>query len=111
MAAVQSTTSGRPAVQRVLPFCDHFRASLRTAEPVMRFEIVPETSASSTMPDQTADVIDRSTGDRQAQIFVAVLGCSNYPPDNEIVGSRNVIVVEKAALTWKGRADSAGANA
>jgi len=28
---------------------------------------------------QTADVIDRSSGEtRQAQIFVAVLGCSNY---------------------------------
>lgn len=60
-------------------FCDHFRAFLQTAEPVMRFEHRAGDKCFVDYAGQTAEVIDRSSGEiRQAQIFVAVLGCSNY---------------------------------
>lgn len=60
-------------------FCDHFRAFLHTAEPVMRFEHRAGDKCFVDYAGQTAEVIDRTSGEiRQAQIFVAVLGCSNY---------------------------------
>ena len=60
-------------------FCDHFRAFLHTAEPVMRFEHRAGDKCFVDYAGHTAEVIDRSSGEiRQAQIFVAVLGCSNY---------------------------------
>jgi transposase len=60
-------------------FCDHFRAFLNTREPVMRFEHRAGDKCFVDYAGQTAEVIDRHTGEiRQAQIFVAVLGCSSY---------------------------------
>ena len=60
-------------------FCDHFRAFLNTREPVMRFEHRAGEKCFVDYAGQTAEVIDRTSGEiRQAQIFVAVLGCSNY---------------------------------
>ena len=60
-------------------FCDHFRAFLHTAGPVMRFEHRAGDKCFVDYAGQTAEVIDRTSGEiRQAQIFVAVLGCSNY---------------------------------
>lgn len=60
-------------------FCDHFRAFGHTAEPVMRFEHRAGDKCFVDYAGQTAEVIDRTSGEiRQAQIFVAVLGCSNY---------------------------------
>lgn len=60
-------------------FCDHFRAFLQRAEPVMRFEHRAGDKCFVDYANQTAEVIDRTSGEiRQAQIFVAVLGCSNY---------------------------------
>lgn len=59
-------------------FCILYRNWLeRTAEPVMRFEHRAGDKCFVDYAGQTAEVIDRSSGDiRQAQIFVAVLGCS-----------------------------------
>lgn len=60
-------------------FCDHLRAFLTTREPVMRFEHRAGDKCFVDYAGQTAEVIDRTSGEiRQAQIFVAVLGCSNY---------------------------------
>jgi transposase len=60
-------------------FCDHFRAFMNTREPVMRFEHRAGDKCFVDYAGQTAEVIDRTTGEiRSAQIFVAVLGCSNY---------------------------------
>jgi transposase len=60
-------------------FCDHLRAFLNTREPVMRFEHRAGDKCFVDYAGQTAEVIDRYTGEiRAAQIFVAVLGCSNY---------------------------------
>ena len=61
-------------------FCIHYRQWLkRTVEPVMRFEHRAGDKLFVDYAGQTADVIDRHSGEiRKAQIFVAVLGCSNY---------------------------------
>jgi hypothetical protein len=59
-------------------FCDHFRAFLSAREPVMGFEHRAGEKCFVDYAGQTAEVIDRTSGEvRQAQIFVAVLGCSN----------------------------------
>lgn len=61
-------------------FCIQYRKWLeRAAEPVMRFEHRAGDKCFVDYAGQTAEVIDRTSGEiRQAQIFVAVLGCSNY---------------------------------
>lgn len=60
-------------------FCDHLRSFLSADEPVMRFEHRAGDKCFVDYAGQTMGVIDRSTGEvKQAQIFVAVLGCSNY---------------------------------
>jgi transposase len=61
-------------------FCVQYRKWLsRTAEPVMRFEHRAGEKCFVDYAGQTIGVIDRHTGEiRQAQIFVAVLGCSAY---------------------------------
>jgi transposase len=61
-------------------FCERYREWLQnTAEPVMRFEHRAGEKCCVDYAGQTLGVIDRHTGEiRQAQIFVAVLGCSNY---------------------------------
>lgn len=61
-------------------FCIQYRKFLnRTAEPVMRFEHRAGEKCFVDYAGQTAEVIDRYSGEiRCAQIFVAVLGCSNY---------------------------------
>jgi transposase len=51
----------------------------RAAEPIMRFEHRAGDKCFVDYAGQTAEVIDRTSGEiRPAQIFVAVLGCSNY---------------------------------
>jgi transposase len=61
-------------------FCEQYRQWLhRTAEPVMRFEHRAGEKCFVDYAGHTAEIIDRYTGEiRSAQIFVAVLGCSNY---------------------------------
>lgn len=60
-------------------FCDHYRQFSAAAEPVMRFEHRAGEKCFVDYAGQTVEVIDRYTGEiGQAQIFVAVLGCSNY---------------------------------
>jgi transposase len=61
-------------------FCIQYRQFLsRTAEPVMRFEHRAGEKCFVDYAGHTAEVIDRYSGEiRCAQIFVAVLGCSNY---------------------------------
>ena len=61
-------------------FCVQYRGWLaRTAEPVMRFEHRAGDKCFVDYAGQIVGVIDRHTGKiREAQIFVAVLGCSNY---------------------------------
>ncbi|HTE41756.1 MAG TPA: IS21 family transposase [Steroidobacteraceae bacterium] len=61
-------------------FCDHYRAWLkRSVEPVMRFEHRAGDKCFIDYAGQTMPIIDRRTGEiREAQIFIASLGCSNY---------------------------------
>jgi transposase len=60
-------------------FCDHYRLYRAAASPIMRFEHRAGEKCFVDYAGQTAGVIDRHTGEvREAQIFVAVLGCSNY---------------------------------
>jgi len=61
-------------------FCDRYRQWLEQhVEPVMRFEHRAGDKLFVDYAGQTAAIIDRHTGEiREAQIFVAVLGCSNY---------------------------------
>ena len=61
-------------------FCVQYRKWLqRSVEPVMRFEHRAGDKSFVDYAGQTVGIIDRHTGEiREAQIFVAVLGCSNY---------------------------------
>jgi transposase len=61
-------------------FCDHYRQWLEArAEPVLRLEHRAGEKCFVDYAGHTVGVIDRHTGEiREAQIFVAVLGCSNY---------------------------------
>jgi len=60
-------------------FCDQYRQFSRTAEPVMRFEHRAGEKCFVDYAGHTVGIIDRHTGEiRESQIFVAVLGCSNY---------------------------------
>jgi transposase len=60
-------------------FCDQYRRWLSTQELVLRQEHAPGDKLFVDYAGQTAPVTDRHTGEvRPAQIFVAVLGCSNY---------------------------------
>lgn len=61
-------------------FCDRYRQwRSTTAEPVARFEHRAGEKCFVDYCGQTVGIIDRQTGEiRDTQIFVAVLGCSNY---------------------------------
>lgn len=60
-------------------FCGQYRRWKLTASPVMRFEHRAGDKLFVDYAGHTVPVIDRHTGElRFAQIFVAVLGCSNY---------------------------------
>lgn len=60
-------------------FCEHYREFCAEASPVMRFEHRAGEKCFVDYAGHTVGVIDRHTGEvAQAQIFVAVLGCSNY---------------------------------
>lgn len=61
-------------------FCDRYCEWLQnTAEPVMRFAHRAGEKCFVDYAGQTVGIIDRHSGEiREAQIFVAVLGCSNY---------------------------------
>jgi transposase len=60
-------------------FCDHYRAWRGKLDLVMRQEHRAGEKLFVDYAGQTAEVVDAETGElRQAQIFVAVLGASNY---------------------------------
>jgi transposase len=60
-------------------FCDQYRRWLATQEMSLRQDHLPGDKLFVDYAGQTAPVTDRQTGEiRTAQIFVAVLGCSNY---------------------------------
>jgi len=60
-------------------FCDQYRRFCTAADPVMRFEHRAGEKCFVDYAGHTVGIIDRHTGEiREAQIFVAVLGCSNY---------------------------------
>lgn len=76
----QEYKAQQPQGLQYTAFCVQYRRWLsRTAEPVMRFEHRAGEKCFVDYAGQTVGVIDRHTGEvRQAQIFVAVLGCSSY---------------------------------
>ena len=60
-------------------FCDRYRRWLATQDPVLRLEHAPGDKLFVDYAGQTVPVIDRYSGEeRAAQVFVAVLGYSNY---------------------------------
>ncbi|CAN5264200.1 IS21-like element ISPsy14 family transposase [soil metagenome] len=60
-------------------FCRHYAAWRSAQEPVLRFAHAPGEKLFVDYAGQTVEVIDRLSGEmRAAQIFVAVLGASNY---------------------------------
>lgn len=60
-------------------FCDRYRRWLARQEPVLRQQHAAGDKLFVDYAGQTVPVIDRYTGEvREAQIFIAVFGCSNY---------------------------------
>jgi len=60
-------------------FCNHYRRWRLQQSAVLRQVHAPGDKLFVDYAGQTVDIIDRHTGElRAAQIFVAVLGCSNY---------------------------------
>src|SRR5690606_16988375 len=60
-------------------FCDQYRRWLARQDVVLRQEHLPGDKAFVDYAGQTVPITDRLTGEvRHAQVFIAVLGCSNY---------------------------------
>jgi transposase len=60
-------------------FCVQYRRWFKSADPVMRFEHRAGDKCFVDYAGHTIPIVDRLTGEiHAAQIFVAVLGCSNY---------------------------------
>jgi hypothetical protein len=60
-------------------FCDQYRRWLKTQEPVLCQHHAPGDKLFVDYAGQTVPITDRHTGEfRPAQIFIGVLGCSNY---------------------------------
>jgi len=60
-------------------FCNHYRRWLARQEVVLRQEHLPGDKAFVDYAGQTVPIVDRHSGEvRAAQVFIAVLGCSNY---------------------------------
>ena len=60
-------------------FCNHYRRWRATQEVVLRQTHAPGDKLFVDYAGQTIAIVDRTTGaSRHAQLFVAVLGCSNY---------------------------------
>ncbi len=76
----QEYKAEQPGGLQYTAFCIHYRQFLeRTVEPVMRFEHRAGEKCFVDYAGQTVGIIDRRTGEiAEAQVFVAVLGCSNY---------------------------------
>ncbi len=71
--------SAHPDGLQYTAFCNHYRHWLATQEVVLRQVHVPGDKLFVDYAGQTMPVVDRLTGEvRHAQLFVAVLGCSNY---------------------------------
>lgn len=68
-----------PAGHQYSRFCDHYRAFIKGEEISMRQHHVAGEKLFIDYAGQTMPVVDRGTGEiREAQIFVATLGASNY---------------------------------
>jgi transposase len=60
-------------------FCDRYRRWLATQEPVLRQSHAPGDKLFVDYAGQTVPITDLYTGERrEAQVFIGVLGCSNY---------------------------------
>lgn len=60
-------------------FCNHYRRWLAGQELVLRQEHLPGDKAFVDYAGHTVPIVDRLTGEMHpAQVFIAVLGCSNY---------------------------------
>jgi transposase len=75
----QEYQAQHPTGLRYTAFCVHYQHWLKSVDPVMRFEHHAGDKLFVDYAGHTIEVIDRYSGElRTAQIFVAVLGCSNY---------------------------------
>lgn len=60
-------------------FCEQYRRWLATQDPVLRQSHAPGDKLFVDYAGQTVPITDRYTGERrEAQVFIGVLGCSNY---------------------------------
>jgi len=75
----QEYKSQHPSGIQYSQFCVHYKSWLEQRDPVMRQHNVPGEKLFVDYAGQTVAVTDRLSGQpRQAQVFVAVLGASNY---------------------------------
>jgi transposase len=75
----QEYRAAHPDGYQYSQFCDLYRRWANTLEPVLRQHYVAGERLFVDYCGQTVPVVDRRTGEvREAQIFVAVLGASNY---------------------------------
>jgi transposase len=75
----QEYKAARPDGWQYSVFCDQYRRWLATQDVVLRQNHIPGDKVFVDYAGQTATVIDAVTGEeRQAQVFVAVLGASSY---------------------------------
>jgi transposase len=75
----QEYKAARPDGWQYSVFCDRYRRWLATQELVLRQNHAPGEKCFVDYAGQTVPILDRHTGEsRDAEVFVAVLGCSNY---------------------------------
>ena len=75
----QEYKAAKPDGWQYSVFCDQYRRWLATQDVVLRQNHIPGDKVFVDYAGQTVPIIDRATGEeRQAQVFVAVLGASSY---------------------------------
>lgn len=75
----QEYKASHPEGVQYTSFCNHYKAWLATQETVFRQHYVPGEKLFVDYAGKTVPITDRHTGEiTQAQVFVAVLGASNY---------------------------------
>ena len=77
-------------------FCDQYRAWASKLDVVMRQEHRAGEKLFVDYAGRTVAVVDRHTGElRQAQVFVAVLGASNYTFTEDRYGIRSTVITSQ----------------
>jgi transposase len=103
--AWQEYKATQPDGWQYTQFCEHYRIWLKVQDVVLRQQHAPGAALFVDYAGQTAEVVDRTTGEiKPVKLFVAVLGCSNLTYAEATWGetSADWLSAQTRALTFIG---------